>query len=122
MRPLFLLYISIFLAALGQISMKFGLNRLGGLTLSRENFILLFFAIFLNPLIVLALAIYGVSAFLWSVGLSRVPLSTAYPLVSLSYVGIFLFSWLFFHENISGLKILGLALICLGVFLLSKAT
>ena len=121
MKPLFLLYIAIFIGAIGQLLLKFGLNKIGGLTLSRTNFIRLIFTLFLNPYIVWGVFLYGISAFLWLIGLSNTPLSIAYPLISLSYIVVVLFSWILFYEKITLLKILGLFIICFGVFLLGKS-
>jgi len=120
MSSILVLYIAIILASIGQVIIKTGLNRIGELILTKGNLIILFFKLFLNPIILMGLLFYGVSAFLWLVGLSKTPLSKAYPLISLSYIIVFFCSWLLFHENISILKIVALLVICFGVFLLSK--
>jgi len=121
MSPLLSLYLAVVLASIGQIIIKAGLNRIGELTLVRNNLIMLFLKLFSNPVVLIGLLFYGISAFLWLVGLSKTNLSKAYPLMSLSYVIVFFFSWLIFRENISILKIIALAVICLGIFLLSKS-
>jgi len=120
MNSIILLYISIFIASIGQLTLKFGLNKIGELILLRSNLGSLFLKILSSPVLLLGLFFYGVSAFIWIIGLSKVPLSKAYPLVSISYIIVVFFSWLLLHENISLLKIVALAVICFGVFLLSK--
>ena len=74
-----------------------------------------------QPFIVVGLLVFAISAFFWIVALSRVELSYAYPMVGLSYALIFLFSWLFFGENISLIRILGMIIIAIGVFVISKS-
>jgi len=122
MNSIILLYISIFIASIGQLILKVGLNKLEELILVKSNIWYLFLRIFTNPILLLGLLFYGVSAFLWLIGLSKVPLSKAYPLVSLSYIIVVFLSWLLLRENISLLKIVALAIICFGVFLLSRTT
>ena len=121
MDALFLLFVSIFLSSIGQLTLKFGLNRIGELTLLRSNLGTLFLKILSSPVLLLGLFFYGVSAFIWIIGLSKVPLSKAYPLISVSYIIVVFFSWFLLHENISPLKIVALVVICFGVFLLSRA-
>jgi len=120
MNSILVLYIAVIIASIGQVIIKAGLNRIGELTLVKNNLIMLFLKLFSNPVVLIGLLFYGISAFLWLVGLSKTNLSKAYPLMSLSYVIVFFFSWLIFRENISILKIIALAIICLGIFLLSK--
>ncbi len=53
--------------------------------------------------------------------LMKVDLSFAYPFVALSYVIIIITAWLFLGENISLLRLVGVLVICLGVFLISRS-
>lgn len=74
-----------------------------------------------QPFMAAGLAFYGMGASLWIIALTRVELSYAYPMISLSYVLIFLFSWLFFHENISFTRIVGMIIILIGLFIISRS-
>jgi drug/metabolite transporter (DMT)-like permease len=65
----------------------------------------------------LALLVYGLGVLNWIFALRAVRLSVAYPLSSLNYVGIFLGSYYFFDEEISAHRLLGVALIFVGVLL-----
>ncbi|MBC2425350.1 SMR family transporter, partial [Clostridium beijerinckii] len=64
---------------------------------------------------------YGLSFLLWIKVLSKVELSYAYPMVSLGYVLVMLFSYFIFKENITPLRILGIAFIILGVILVARS-
>lgn len=57
----------------------------------------------------------------WSTILSKIDLSLATPATSFSYVMIAVISWLFFHENVSLLRWIGILFILAGVAAISKA-
>jgi undecaprenyl phosphate-alpha-L-ara4N flippase subunit ArnF len=80
-------------------------------------------AIGLEPLIWIlsGLACYGSSMILWIGVLSRLPLSAAYPLLSISYVLVYLVATSFpaWGELASGRRTAGILLIMLGVGLVS---
>lgn len=66
------------------------------------------------------LACYGVSVFLWVGGLSRVPVSVAYPLLSIGYIVNAFAAAALFGEALSTTKLAGIALIVAGVLLLTR--
>jgi multidrug transporter EmrE-like cation transporter len=74
----------------------------------------------LNPWIISALAAALVAVLLWMAALTKLDLSHAYPFVSLSFVLVALASAWAFHEPLTGLKLAGIALICLGVVIGSQ--
>ena len=67
----------------------------------------------------LALAAYGLSVGVWMVGLSRLPLSQAYPVLSLGYIIAALLAWMVLGETISLERWSGIGLIIAGVWLVS---
>lgn len=121
MKPLQAILISVFLAVIGQILMKSGMLKIGEITLHRSNVFMVGVKIFTNPIIILGLLFYAVSAFLWLVGLSKVELSFAYPLVAITYVFIPILSHLIFKEHLSLMRIIALIIIIIGVCLLSRS-
>ena len=79
---------------------------------------------FSNPLFFLFLAglvIYLSNFFLWMYILSRVDLSVAVPLASISYILIPFAAIFFLHEFVSPLRWLGLACIILGIYFISQS-
>ena len=68
------------------------------------------------------LACYGVSVFLWLGGLSRVPVSVAYPLLSIGYIVNAFAAAALFGEPLTALKLTGIALIVAGVVVLTRVT
>lgn len=64
---------------------------------------------------------YGSSLVVWLAALSRAPVSTAYPMLSLGYIVVAAVSALWLGESVSAAKVLGIALICAGVALVSRS-
>ena len=63
---------------------------------------------------------FGLASLLWMYIVKVFPFSQAYPMVSLSYVFGMLAAIVFFHEEVSAVKWLGVGLIILGCMLISK--
>jgi drug/metabolite transporter (DMT)-like permease len=111
-----LAFLSICLSAAAQLLMKVGMVSIAArgepTTLVRTVIATAF-----QPQVFLGLACYGLSAALWLAVLSRMPLSLAYPLVSLAIVIVVVSSSLFLGETLSLGRIAGTVLIVAGVAL-----
>jgi multidrug transporter EmrE-like cation transporter len=68
----------------------------------------------------IGLACYGVSVILWLGALSRVPVSLAYPMLSIGYVVNAFAAALLFGEVLTVPKLLAIGFICVGVFMLAR--
>jgi drug/metabolite transporter (DMT)-like permease len=73
------------------------------------------------PWLWLALGCYGLSVVVWLVGLSRVPVSQAYPLLSLGYVINVGLAWWLLGETPNLLRVAGIAVIVFGVVLVARS-
>lgn len=73
------------------------------------------------PSLWLALGAYGVSVIVWTVGISRVPVSQAYPLLSLGYVVNLALAWWLLGEVPNLQRVLGIGVIVLGVVLVARS-
>lgn len=114
-----ILLTSITLATAGQLLLKSGMTIVGEITaLTAGDLLSLVGKIVTTWQLALGLVMFGASALFWLVTLSRVPLSTAYPVVSLSYVLILGFSALLLGERPSMTVWLGALLIMGGVSLI----
>jgi multidrug transporter EmrE-like cation transporter len=123
MKNFLLIFTSVFIAVLGQLSMKYGISR-GNLVagLGEVSSVYGYFvSAFTNPFVLTGFLLYGLSSLFWLIVLGRVELSYAYPLVSMGYVLAVFLSWVLFREQVSVLRIVGLAVICIGVTLLSRS-
>jgi multidrug transporter EmrE-like cation transporter len=64
---------------------------------------------------------YGASLCVWLAALSKAPVSIAYPMLSLGYIVVAWVSVTWLGETLSVPKVLGIALICVGVVLVSRS-
>ena len=99
------LFASIAFSIVGQLLMKHTMSN------TAEGF---FTQSFIQQL-ALAIITYSLGVMNWVVALRFIKLSVAYPLTSLNYVGILLGSYYFFHEEITLMRVVGVALIFIGV-------
>ncbi|WNX84088.1 EamA family transporter [Agathobaculum sp. NTUH-O15-33] len=76
--------------------------------------------LFFTPIVFIALCLYAATTGLWLFILSRTPMSHAYPIQALAFPIVLFASMLFFHEHISGVKWLGIAVIVFGVFIATR--
>ncbi|GAH81847.1 unnamed protein product, partial [marine sediment metagenome] len=74
----------------------------------------------LNPFVVAGIVSFALSMLVWLYVLSRLELSVAFPFVALNYVLILFASHFLLKETITPVKIMGVAVIVLGVFLISR--
>src|SRR5580692_11320787 len=63
---------------------------------------------------------YAASICVWLAALSKAPVSTAYPMLSLGYVVVAAVSVTWLGESMTPAKVMGIALICAGVVLVSR--
>jgi drug/metabolite transporter (DMT)-like permease len=68
-----------------------------------------------------ALTAYGLSVVVWIVGLSRVPVSQAYPMLSLGYVLNIGMAWWLFGEVPNAQRVIGVGVIVAGVVLVARS-
>lgn len=115
MNNLALPLISVFLGSVGQVLLKVGANKIKVLTFSYATITGDIWRIIRVPEILLGLAFFSFSCLLWIKVLTRLELSTAYPLVSLGYLNVAFISYFFLHESFSPTKFFALALIVAGV-------
>ncbi len=109
------------LNAVAQLFLKTGMNAVGYFQFSSGNILSVLPRIVLNPFIVLGMVCYLLSIAIWLAVLSRVEVSFAYPFLSVGYVLVACLGYFFFGENLSFNKILGIAIICVGLFFLSRS-
>jgi len=68
-----------------------------------------------------ALCCYGLSVLVWLVGLSRVPVSQAYPLLSLGYVINIGLAWWLLGEVPNVQRVAGIGVIVVGVVMVARS-
>ena len=79
------------ISAAGQVLLKFAMIKHGAIVLSPRGII----SLMLEPWLIFAMAIYAAALFLWLQVLSNTPLSTAYPILAVTYVLVPFFATVF---------------------------
>jgi multidrug transporter EmrE-like cation transporter len=75
----------------------------------------------LEPHILGGLACYAISVVVWVIALSRVPVSIAYPMLSIGYVVNAIAAWQLLGESLPPLRLAGIGVIILGVFMVARS-
>ena len=116
-----LLLTGVLLNAGAQLLLKAGTNRIGEFAFSLENIVPIGMRVATSPPILAGLACYGVSVVVWILALSRVPVSVAYPLLSIGYIVNAVAAWYLFGESLGAQKLVGIAFIVAGVWLVARS-
>ena len=116
-----LLLTGVLLNAGAQLLLKAGTNVLGVITFTVGNWQDTLWKMGTQGYFVLGGLAYVVSLFVWIIGLSRVPVSVAYPLLSVGYIVNAVAAHYLFGEAISLSRALGIGFIVVGVWLVARS-
>ncbi|OWK24488.1 hypothetical protein AJ87_21305 [Rhizobium yanglingense] len=105
--------------ALAQIALRKAMLTLGTLP-SMGQPITLLWTVMSNVYLWGGLSCYAISVLLWLAVLTSNQVSVAYPMISIGYVIAVVFSFLLLGEAIPLARLIGIAVICLGVVLVSR--
>jgi len=107
--------------AAAQLLLKAGMNQIGYFEFSSTNALPISLKIATNMPIISGLFIYVFSVMLWLLVLSRLPVSVAYPMVSIGYILNAIMAYYLFAEPLSSMRILGIFIIIAGVYLVARS-
>ena len=116
-----LLLTGVLLNAGAQLLLKAGTNALGVITLTRANWPATLSTMATQGYFVAGAACYGFSLIVWILGLSRVPVSVAYPLLSVGYVVNAIAAHYLLGETVTLQRWLGIGFIVVGVWLVARS-
>ena len=111
----------VLLNAAAQLFLKAGTNALGIITLTREDWLGQFGRMALEPHLAGGILCYFVSVVVWIIGLSRVPVSVAYPMLSLGYLINAIAAHYLLGESVTLARWLGIGFILIGVWLVARS-
>ena len=111
----------VLLNALAQLGLKAATKVSGPLVASDAHVLRRGLDLLVVPSLWYALGAYGLSVIVWLVGLSRVPVSQAYPLLSLGYVLNIGLAWWLLGEAPNAQRVVGIGVIVLGVWLVARS-
>jgi multidrug transporter EmrE-like cation transporter len=118
MSPFVFVAFSTVFGITGQLLLKQGMSGLGRSGAAVSSMLM---GIVKSPWVIGGLGIYGLGVLFWLLALSHFELSYIYPFASLSYIGIIVGSYLIFKERITTLRLVGIAVIILGVLITSQS-
>ena len=110
----------VLLNAAAQLLLKAGTNVLGVITLTRDNWSETLSRMATQGHFITGIALYGASVIVWIIGLSRVPVSMAYPMLSLGYVINAIAAHYLLGEDVTLARWLGIGFIIVGVWLVAR--
>ena len=110
---------AILLGVAGQLFLKKGMIMVGKTDIRPKYLIHTVYKMFSNRYVLFGSFIFGLSTILWIAAISRLDLSFAYPMVSISYVLTAFLSHHFFNEKIRGNRWFSISLICVGVIIIA---
>ena len=116
-----LIFTGVMLNAAAQILMKAGTNAIGHFEFSAANILPIGWKLATEWHIVTALFCYAISVVVWILALSRVPVSIAFPMLSMAYVVNAFAAYYLLGEPFSSTKLVGMGVIILGVIIISRA-
>ena len=111
----------ILLNALAQLLLKKGTNAIGAIHLTADNWVATGLQVATQLPIIGGLSCYVISVVVWIIGLSRVDVSIAYPMLSIGYIVNAIGAWYFLGEVMSVQRLLAIGVIIIGVALLVKS-
>lgn len=113
--------IGVMLNAVAQLLLKAGVRAVGEFYISLANVVPVGLKIATQLPIIGGLCCYVLSVVVWIVGLSRVEVSVAYPMLSLGYVVNAFAAWYLFGEVMTMQRLIGIGIILIGVLVLARS-
>ncbi|MBI3657845.1 MAG: hypothetical protein HY232_15675 [Acidobacteria bacterium] len=120
-KDLPLILVAAVLAVTGEVALKVAMNRVGVLSLSLKDLPQTIWSLLTHPLVFLAMILYVFAVFFWMAALSRMDLNFAYPVfTAMGFVLVTFASRVVLQEVIPAARLIGVAIICIGLFVIAK--
>lgn len=115
-----LILVGVLLNAAAQLLLKAGMSQIGHFEFSLANAMPIGMRVIGNIPIISGLAMYVISVGVWLLVLSRVPVSYAYPMLSIGYIVNAIAAYYLFGEPLTSMRMLGIFIIISGVYLVAQ--
>lgn len=116
-----ILFCGVLLNALAQLGLKAATRVSGPLVAGSSGVWQRAVELLVVPSLWYALCAYGLSVIVWLIGLSRVPVSQAYPLLSIGYIINVGLAWWLLGEVPNAQRVAGIGVIVVGVVLVARS-
>lgn len=110
---------SVALNALGQVLLRKAMLSIGAVPL--EPSLASVLRVAFEPWLIAGMLSYAFSILIWLFVLSKTEVSVAYPFSSLGFVLAAAMGFFFLGENVTLVRVLGIALICSGLIFISRS-
>ncbi|MDD2546064.1 MAG: SMR family transporter [Burkholderiaceae bacterium] len=116
-----LILVGVLLNAAAQLLLKAGVRQIGHFEFAPANILPIGWSLATNLPIIGGLSCYVVSVVVWILALSRVEVSIAYPMLSIGYVVNAALAYWLFGEAVGPQRLLGIAIIIVGVVIVARS-
>ena len=117
-----LLVVSVTFNVTANILLKTGVVKTGGIAAETTNIIANILKVATSPYIIAGLALYGLSFLIWLRVLTFNDLSRAYPIfATIVFLMTTLGSIIFLKENITCIRVVGIAVMLTGIFIVARS-
>lgn len=117
-----MLVLSVIFNALGVFAIKWRLNQLGPINFeSFQSTLSYFFLLLQSPFVLAGVVLFFLAPFLFTVSLSRMEISIAYPAqIGLNFFLVLILAILFLGEQMTFTKLIGIMCVLAGIYFLNK--
>jgi drug/metabolite transporter (DMT)-like permease len=115
-----LVLFSVVLTTCSQLIVKWRVSLAGLLPVDVTRKALFVMGLLMDPWILVGIFAAFCAGLSWMAAMTRLELSFAYPFISLSFVLVFVFSALLFHETVTVPKVVGMLLIIAGIIVTGR--
>ena len=112
--------LTVFFGVYSQIIIKWQVNQAGSLPIDTSGKLQFIFHLLINPWVISSFLAFFFAGVSWMIAMSKFDLSYAYPFMSSIYVLMMAAGFLLFNEPVTSGKIIGTALIMVGLMFLIK--
>jgi multidrug transporter EmrE-like cation transporter len=121
-RGIYLIILAAFMTVGGNLMMREGVVRAGGLALAPATFVHEMRNLLLQPFFDAGVLLYGLASIVWFGIVSTENLNSSYPLlVSVTFIFVTLGATVLFREPLPWQKVAGIAVILGGIVMVSRA-
>lgn len=112
---------SVTLNALAQIALRKTMLTIGTVPSSLSSIPVFLLSLGMNLWFIGGMTCYVVSIGVWMAVLRKAEVSIAYPLLSIGYLITAAIGYFFMNEHVNATRIVGIAIICCGIIIISRS-
>jgi multidrug transporter EmrE-like cation transporter len=116
-----IILLSIVMSSTAHVLLKKGMMTHASNGISSDGVFSLVWVVVTNVWVMGGMFLHVSALVIWLLALSKVDISFAYPFLALGYVLVSAMAWLWLGEELSQMRIIGMAVIVIGILILAKA-